>query len=79
MIVGCYSLDLYCDAAGCTNPRPYMSDGGRGPLAQYTAETGGACRKQARDDGWRLNLRNGTAKCPQCVSAKRARRNATTA
>lgn len=73
MIVGCYTLDLYCDAEGCTNPRPHTSDGGRGPLAQYTAETGGACRRDARRDGWRLRVREGRAICPQCPAPRGTR------
>lgn len=59
MIVGCYSLALYCDGPGCLVRRE--GDG------VFTAETGAECRREARKRGWRLNLRAGTALCPQCV------------
>ena len=62
MIVGGYTLDLYCDEKNCEheydphwNPR------------QYTGERGSSCRAQARRDGWLLNrLHQGSARCPNC-------------
>lgn len=56
-------MDLYCDQDECN-----MSHGGAytgcGP-AQYTANTGGRARRDARCDGWVLH-RDGTATCPSC-------------
>lgn len=60
-IVGCYTLDLYCDREGdCVEEYP------RSPQDQYNAESGGEARQQARRNGWRLNLKAGTAICPHC-------------
>jgi hypothetical protein len=58
-IIGCYSLDLYCCRK---NPAHKHSEFPH----NYTAETGGECRKDARKDGWKLNLRDQTAVCPKC-------------
>lgn len=67
MIVGCYTLDLYCSDPRCTRKGPLAGDGGRGPLAQYTHELGAVCRRHARRAGWILRLREGTATCPTCA------------
>lgn len=54
-VVGCYSLDLYCDSGGgeygdkCPN-RPL-----NGPGAQYTGNTENECIRQARRHGWTFN------------------------
>lgn len=65
MIVGGYTLDLYCDEPGCPNGRSsYSSDGmGRKPWT-FFSETGADCRKAARRDGWTLRLQDSTAWCP---------------
>ena len=63
MIVGCYVLDLYCDLE---NPDHKYDEFPH----QYTAETGGKCRKDARREGWKLNLWEGTAICPKCNKKK---------
>ena len=68
VIVGCYSLDLYCDAEGCTTPRPHLGDRSCGPHAEYTHELGAECRRRARKAGWVLNVREGTAVCPTCAA-----------
>lgn len=58
MQVGCYSLDLYCD---CEHKEP-----SRLFPHVYTAETGARCRRQAKNDGWKL-LRKNLAICPECA------------
>lgn len=64
-IVGCYSLDLYCDGEpDCQNGSCLHTGGSPG---QYSAETGSECRRQAREDGWILNLQEQTAVCPKCA------------
>lgn len=60
MMVGCYTLDLYCDRDSLRHKY------GEFPH-QYTGKTESSCRRQARLDGWRLNLRTGTDICPACV------------
>jgi len=57
MIVGCYTLDLYCENSngwGCNPDKPESDPD------QYTAELGSRCRRAARKDGWLLK-RDGTA------------------
>lgn len=67
MIVGGYTLDLYCDAQKCIwvdlNGCPRI-----GP-AQFIGETGGYARRVARHRGWKLDLENDRAFCPTCVKA----------
>ena len=65
MIVGCYTLNLYCDVPGCT-----YNNRGRGyEPDEFTGVTGGECRKAARKAGWRLWLVEGNACCPECNKA----------
>jgi len=62
VIIGGYTLDLYCDRKDCEhaydhewNPR------------QCTGEHGSSCRAQARRDGWLLSRAyDGGATCPDC-------------
>ncbi len=70
MIVGGYTLHLYCDGRGCLTNYPH----GRGEDARYVAvefsgETGQECRKDAKKAGWIINARNGTCLCPKCIEA----------
>ncbi len=74
MIVGCYTLDLYCDTPECENGRAVHtsnSDGIASAPATFTAEHGSECRKDARRAGWRLELREGLAWCPLCTGRKK--------
>lgn len=72
MIVGCYTLDLYCDTPDCPNATcRYAGGGERAPPAQFTAEFGSVCRERARKRGWTLK-RDGRAFCPDCTKAGRA-------
>jgi hypothetical protein len=58
MIVGCYSMDLYCDGSPCVTTRAYQN--------QFTGETASECRKEARRIGWRFDLTARKAYCPAC-------------
>lgn len=70
MIVGCYTLDLYCR---------YWEDQPRGVSAfcntnfdwnhkifQYTGRTRAECLREARKDGWLVNLKTRKCICPEC-------------
>ena len=61
MIVGCYSIDLYCDFG----PHPV----GYGFPHQFTGQTEAVCFREARKKGWRIYRKQGKAKCPRCVAA----------
>lgn len=71
MIVGCYSLDLYCDGgSSCPHRKRYHE----GADAQFTAEHGSTCRKKARNAGWFLTTGTdggSVAYCRDCKSAAR--------
>lgn len=68
MIVGCYTLHLYCD---------FERDGKHGGVetykigwpAEFTGKTESECLKEARKAGWRIFKAEGKAKCPRCVKA----------
>jgi hypothetical protein len=66
MIVGCYSLHLYCDNVP---DRPWqpgdLHDWSEFPHEYDGDETGAQARKRARKKGWALR-RDGTALCPKC-------------
>jgi len=73
MIVGCYTLDLYCDK----KERHTTLDGGRYYLKvdnrewiylsnQFTGETYGSCLKQARKEGWIVNRNKDKCLCKYC-------------
>lgn len=60
MIVGCYSLDLYCDSAwSCSG----QADG-------FTGRNRTQATKEAKKDGWRVTHaregKTGRAICPDC-------------
>lgn len=76
MIVGCYTLDLYCETEGCPMSRCTRSGEDMRAPASYNDELGSTCRRRARRDGWRLDLREGTALCPKCADEKRKREKA---
>lgn len=69
MIVGCYTLNLYCSKQG------EWDDGIHEYKEfphEYTSEFGTRARRRARRDGWTLNINKGVALCPKC-SGKRPR------
>lgn len=68
MIVGCYTLDLYCD-----REEGEPQHGFREFPHQFTGHTEGDCMQDARARGWRF--RDGAAYCPKCaVTLKMARK-----
>ncbi len=63
MIVGCYSMDLYCDG-----PHEPWEISCKFP-DKYTGRTLASCRRQAVRDGWRFS-RDNRVLCPECVKEK---------
>lgn len=63
MIVGCYSMDLYCDNDHKTDgtAREYQL----AKPGQYTGHTEADCKRDARKEGWKFK-RNGKVYCPAC-------------
>lgn len=61
MIVGGYTLDLYCDNE--------QAHGVKGVYNEYVHEFGATCRAMARKDGWKLTP-EGKAYCPLCGGKK---------
>lgn len=59
MIVGGYSLHLYCDCNLATHPFDAFPD-------EYVGETEGQTRREARNAGWILT-RDRKAICPLCA------------
>lgn len=71
MIVGCYSLDLYCDICWEDKATPYAQ---RAAFpANYTGPNRTAATKDAKRDGWKVRHaakgRDGRAVCPICDKA----------
>lgn len=70
MIVGCYTMDVYCDNG---NAVPGMTGDGPGDsghdfddrgFAQSTGRTEGECKRALRARGWRFS-RDGRVLCPR--------------
>jgi hypothetical protein len=57
MIVGCYSLHLYCDNEDAEHPYREFPH-------TFTGELGRKCRQEARRAGW--TIRGTKAYCPLC-------------
>lgn len=73
MIVGCYSVDLYCDGReGGIDPVCRVGYGYAGPPV-YTGETEGECLRQARRDGWTFTREH--PRKAYCLSCSKKRRN----
>lgn len=64
MIVGGYSLDLYCDSL--MHPRFTNR------LGQFSGADRSDCIKLAKEAGWLFHFRQRTVICPDC--AKKAKR-----
>lgn len=62
MIAACYDLQLYCDNPGCTHGR--FNERGH---AEYTDELGSTCRRNARRNGWWIDMKTGCCACPPCA------------
>lgn len=75
MIVGCYSLELYCDkAANETSIYGHNRDG----IHKYkefphtfVGERRQDCEREAREMGWMINNKTGICLCPKCSGKKR--------
>lgn len=72
MIVGGYTLDLYCDSE---LDQPYGTKGHHGGdhAGTFYAQTGKECRRQARAAGW-IFQRGRRAICPACAGDPRVKR-----
>ena len=68
MIVGCYSMDLYCsnDARCVGEIGPYQR---QVRFCGFTGETAAQCRKEARKIGWKFI--NGDVICPKCTAVRK--------
>jgi hypothetical protein len=65
VIIGCYTLELYCN--GDPNCKFTLSKGtGANESAMFTGDTAKQTHTKARKAGWKLNLREGSAICPDC-------------
>lgn len=73
MIVGAYTLDLYCDVCWEDPATPYEQR--RAFPHQYVEPNRAKAGKLARADGWRLRFVGGSkpprAVCPTCSRAGR--------
>jgi hypothetical protein len=75
MIVGCYSLDLYCDNVLSKDEDLFGGLNGdkheyREFPKTYTGNTRQEAERQARKEGWMINNKTGICLCPKC-SGKR--------
>ena len=83
MIVGSYSLHLYCDNTkwhgDClhlhvvTENQKLTNEGYRGGFAEYIGQTYGECVRYARKDGWVVAHDQSTAYCPRCKKRRGAK------
>jgi len=69
MIVGAYSLHLYCDNGNsepdCVGPKEISGHDYSDPgFAEFTGQTEAECKKKARRRGWKFT-RDGRALCPR--------------
>lgn len=60
MIVGGYSLHLYCDEPTHDRLATQFQN------HEFAGGTKGETHKEARDAGWLLNLKDDVAICPHC-------------
>jgi len=72
VIVGCYSLHLYCRYY--TDPAcPHHLKGGQPEIFGTGCDNGAAARQQARKRGWELDLETWNATCPDCAKRLKAK------
>ena len=67
MIVGGYTLDLYCDNKSTQHAHGWIdiNDVGRGKFPkQFTGRTYTGCAAEARRNGWKI--KGDVAICPDC-------------
>lgn len=63
MIVGSYTLDLYCD--NCTD---FNMKNGVWTPQQFTGTDRGTCMREARGVGWIIGKHDKFALCPACTA-----------
>ena len=64
MIVGCYSLDLYCENEELhANEYPIL-------VFNSTGRSRAQCLRYAKRAGWSVDLKRRIARCPQCKGKK---------
>ena len=62
MIVGCYSLDLYCDNEDAHIHEHYSFEA--------TGRSRAQCLRAAKRAGWAVDSRKRTVRCPKCKGKK---------
>jgi len=62
MIVGCYTLDLYCDV---TDGERWPGEHFQASHMQFTHELGTHCRMLARRAGWQFGAGHELTRCPK--------------
>lgn len=77
MIVGGYSLNLYCDNVNFHNSQHLSIWGGNyhfrdGSILanEFVGETFSECARHARKYGWKIDRKQGICVCPLCVKEK---------
>lgn len=75
MIIGCYSLELYCDKAA---DETSIDGSNRDGIHEYkefpstfTGERRQDCEREARKMGWMINNETGICLCPKCSGKRR--------
>jgi len=64
-VIGCYTLDLYCDACDERGVPSWKI-----ASAQYTADRREDTIRAARSEGWIVNENRNRAVCPVCSGKK---------
>ena len=71
-IIGCYSLDLYCDneqahwVEGETWQKGYCNV----PMFETIGRSRASCFRRARKAGWTIDPRTYKTRCPKCKGKK---------
>ena len=68
VMVGGYTLDLYCDNPKCKNHIDKKNLRYDGP-DQFTGETFSQCKRKAKKGGWVFSD-DGTILCPRCAGRR---------
>lgn len=73
MIVGCYSLDLYCENFDIAKDQAEDELGHKYNdfPDQFTGHSRAECVRNARRRGWIVNISGGKAYCPMCVKNRK--------
>lgn len=71
MVIGGYSLDLYCDFPDEAYKHRGSADFPGAGCANFAAETGPLAKKLAKRAGWKIERGERRAICPSCQKAGR--------